>query len=145
MKRCGFMMIYQAVSSASFIINDIIDYKQYCKIQLHVTKRWKHIQSYIVVCNLYNKDWFRITTRSVMLTWDICIDTWASLPYLIIQYFSKPGDTFLSGRRLVLPRLAWPRLALPCLVMPCLVLPGFECDAFLSNIKKNGIYMVMLF
>ena len=59
---------------------------------------------------------------------------------LNIQYFSKPGDTFLSGRRLVLPRLAWPRLALPCLVMPCLVLPGFECDAFLSNIKKWDLY-----
>ena len=57
-----------------------------------------------------------------------------------VQYFSKPGDTFLSGRRLVLPRLAWPRLALPCLVMPCLVLPGFECDAFLSNIKKWDLY-----
>ena len=57
-----------------------------------------------------------------------------------IQYFSKPGDTFLSGRRLVLPRLASPGLALPCLVMPCLVLPGFECDAFSSNIKKWDSY-----
>ena len=28
---------------------------------------------------------------------------------VFLQYFSKPGDTFLSGRRLV-----WPRLALPC-------------------------------
>ena len=61
-----------------------------------------------------------------------------------LQYFSKPGDTFLSGRRLVLPRLASPGLALPCLVMPCLVLPGFECDAFSSNIK-NEIHMVGLF
>ena len=53
-----------------------------------------------------------------------------------LQYFSKPRDTFLSGRRLALPRLASPGLALSCLVMPCLVLPGFECDAFSSNIKK---------
>ena len=61
-----------------------------------------------------------------------------------VQYFSKPGDTFLSGRRLVLPRLASPGFALPCLVMSCLVLPGFECDAFSSNIK-NGIHKVGLF
>ena len=63
---------------------------------------------------------------------------------VVLQYFSKPGDTFLSGRRLVLPRLASPGLALPCLVMPCLVLPGFECDAFSSNIR-NDIHMVGLF
>ena len=59
---------------------------------------------------------------------------------LFLQYFSKPGDTFLSGRRLVLPHLASPGLALSCLVMPCLVLPGFECDAFSSNIKKWDSY-----
>ena len=93
------------------------------------TKEKKNILTNTSTCHSFGTS--RVALRSIY-------------KYIYIQYFSKPGDTFLSGHRLVLPRLASPGLALPCLVMPCLVLPGFECDAFSSNIKI-GIHMVGLF
>ena len=60
--------------------------------------------------------------------------------YSIFQNQGTPSCLGAASSCLVWPRLALPGLALPCLVMPCLVLPGFECDAFLSNIKKWDLY-----
>ena len=96
----------------------------------------RHIQMMYVWNQFWEPHLFTDTFQ--LFTWNLKLKT------KILQYFSKPGDTFLSGRRLVLPRLASPGLALLCLVMPCLVLLGFECDAFSPNIK-NGIHKVGLF
>ena len=87
--------------------------KKYILINIY----WVILFPHDVIINNEHTDEFWSDSKGLILQhgWAAC-DEYC----FYIQYFSKPGDTFLSGRRLVWPRLALPCHALSCLVLSCL-------------------------
>ena len=86
--------------------------------------RYVRLQSFkqrLVSCGVIGGNWCSSVCR--ILTEDSCGSIAYKSPMFVIlqvQYFSKPGDTFLvlPGRRNATACPAWRRLGLPCAALP---------------------------